>query len=139
MYLQLVLYPSDGELLDESMQMGANLTTRRHSEREERVSSGERAPILVFLPLDCVSEVFPCIACCILQIGAGARVNGGGALYRSIRERSSQDRWRLTRARRGWSIDRCSESGRGRKAKWRAFETKFRRKASQVPRPVRPA
>ena len=36
-----------------------------------------RAPILVFLPLDCVGEVFSYMACCISQIGAGARVNDG--------------------------------------------------------------
>ena len=34
--------------------------------------------MLVLLPLDCVGEVFSCMACCILQIGAGARVNGDG-------------------------------------------------------------
>ena len=35
------------------------------SERKEGVGSGERSPILVFLPLDCVSEVFSYMACCI--------------------------------------------------------------------------
>ena len=30
--------------------------------------------MLVFLPLDWVGEVFFFMACCILQIGAGARV-----------------------------------------------------------------
>ena len=53
-----MLYPYDGELLDEGMHVTANLTTRRHSERKEGVDSGERAVILVFLPLDCVGEVF---------------------------------------------------------------------------------
>ena len=76
-YLQPVLYPSVGELLDEGMHVRANFTTCRHSERKDGVGSGERAPILVFLPLDCVGEVFSCVACCIPQIGAGARVNDG--------------------------------------------------------------
>ena len=48
--------------------------TCRHSKRKEgEVSSG----VLVFILLDCVGEVFSCMACCILQIGAGARVNYG--------------------------------------------------------------
>ena len=42
---------------------------------KEGVGSGKRAPILVFLPLDCVGEVFSSMACCIPQIGAGARVD----------------------------------------------------------------
>ena len=75
--LRLVLYPSDGELLDEGMHVWANVTTCRHSERKEAVGSEERAPILVFLPLNCVGEVFSYIACCIPQIGAGARVDDG--------------------------------------------------------------
>ena len=33
--------------------------------------------MLVFLPFDCVGEVFSDMACCILQIGAGARVDDG--------------------------------------------------------------
>ena len=33
--------------------------------------------MIVFLPLDCVGEVFSCAVCCILQIGAGARADGG--------------------------------------------------------------
>ena len=51
--------------------------TSPHGERKERVGSGERAPTLVFLPLDCVGEVFSYMACCIPQIGAGARVGEG--------------------------------------------------------------
>ena len=51
--------------------------TRRQSERNEEGGSEERAPILVFLPLDCVGEVFSCIVYFILQIGAGARVTDG--------------------------------------------------------------
>ena len=70
-----MLYPSDGELLDEGMHVCTNVTTCRHSERKEGVGSGERAPILVFLPLDCVGEVFSYMTCCIPQIGAGARVD----------------------------------------------------------------
>ena len=50
---------------------------KSNSERKEGVGSGERAPILVFLPLDCVDEVFSYMACCIPQIGAGARVDDG--------------------------------------------------------------
>ena len=41
------------------------------------VGGGKRAPVLVFLPLDCVGEVFSYMACCIPQIGAGARVDDG--------------------------------------------------------------
>ena len=33
--------------------------------------------MIVFLPLDCVGEVFSYMACCIPQIGTGARVNDG--------------------------------------------------------------
>ena len=72
-----MLYPSDGELLDEGTHVRANLTTCQHSERKEGVGSGERAPILVLLPRDCVGEVFSYMACCIPQIGAGARVGDG--------------------------------------------------------------
>ena len=53
------------------------LTTRRQSERKEGVGSAERAPILVFLPPDCVGEVFSHMACCIPHIGVGARVDDG--------------------------------------------------------------
>ena len=60
------------------MHILASLATRRHSERKEGVGSWERALMLVLLPLDCVGEVFSCMACCILQIGAGARVYGDG-------------------------------------------------------------
>ena len=49
----------------------------RHSKRKEGVGRGERAPILVFLPLDCVRKVFSYMACYIPQIGAGARVDDG--------------------------------------------------------------
>ena len=35
---------------------------------------GERAPILVVVPLDCVGGVFFCMARCIMHIGANARV-----------------------------------------------------------------
>ena len=72
-----MLYSSNDELLDGGMHVSANLTTRRHSERKEGVGSEERAPILIFVPLDCVGEFVSCITCCILQIGAGARVNDG--------------------------------------------------------------
>ena len=33
--------------------------------------------MLVFLPLECVGEVFSFMSYFILQIGGGARVNGG--------------------------------------------------------------
>ena len=68
---------SDGELLDEGMHVWANLTSSRHSERREGVGIGERASILIFLPLDCVGEVFSYMACYITQIGAGAKVDDG--------------------------------------------------------------
>ena len=55
----------------------SNLTTRRHSEMKEGVGSGERAPMLVLLLLECVGKVLSCMVCCILQIGPGARVNDG--------------------------------------------------------------
>ena len=82
-YLRPVLYPSNGKLLDEGMHISASLTTRRHSERKEGVGSKERTLILVFLPLDCVGEVFFWMSCLILQIGAGARVNDGNAVEAS--------------------------------------------------------
>ena len=69
-----MLYPSDGERFDEGMNVCANLTTSRHSERKEGVGSGERVPIFVFLPLDCVGEMCSYMACCILQIGVFACV-----------------------------------------------------------------
>ena len=77
MCLRPVLRPSDGDLLDEGMHVEANLTTSGHSESKEAVGSRERAPIFVFLPLDCVGEVFSYMACFIPQIGAGARVDDG--------------------------------------------------------------
>ena len=77
MCLRPVVYPSDDELLDESIHVLANLTTRRHSERKDGVGSGQRAPILSFLSLDYVGKMFSCMACCILQIGTGARVDDG--------------------------------------------------------------
>ena len=77
-YLRSMFYPSDGELTNEGMHVRASLARCRHSERKEGVGSGERVPILFFLlPLDYVGQVFSCMACCIRQIGAGARVNDG--------------------------------------------------------------
>ena len=75
--LRPVLYPSDGELLDEGIHVLANLTTCRHNETKDGIGSGERAPILVFLPLDCVGEVSSYKACCIPQIGVGTRAVDG--------------------------------------------------------------
>ena len=62
-YLRPELYPSDGELLDDSMHVRVNLTIRQHHERKEGVGSGEPAPILVYLSLDCVGEMFFFVAC----------------------------------------------------------------------------
>ena len=52
-------------------------STCRHSERKEGVSGGQRAPIHVFFPLDCIGVVLSYMACCIPQIGADARVDDG--------------------------------------------------------------
>ena len=57
-YIQPVLYLPDYKLFNEGMHVWANLITRRHSKRKTRVGSGERASILVFLPLACVGKVF---------------------------------------------------------------------------------
>ena len=57
---------------------------RRHSERKEEVGKGERAPILVFLSLDLVSEGFSCMTCYIPQIGGGGRVNDGNIEYKRL-------------------------------------------------------
>ena len=80
--LRPVLYPFDDELLDEGMHQP---TTCRHSEnKERRVGNGERAPPLAFRPLDCVGEVFSYMACYILQIGAGARINDGSVKQKRL-------------------------------------------------------
>ena len=49
----------------------------------EGVGSGERAPILVFLPLNSIGEVFSYVACCS-QIGADARVDDGDVEEKSL-------------------------------------------------------
>ena len=72
-----MLYPSDGEFSNGDMSIYDSLTTGRHSKRKEGVGSGERALMLVLLPLDCVGEVFSWMVCYVLQIETGARVNGG--------------------------------------------------------------
>ena len=54
---------SVGQFFDEGVYVWAELTTRRHSERKEGVGIGERAPILIFLLLNCVGEVFPGLPC----------------------------------------------------------------------------
>ena len=84
MCFRSVLYSSNSEPLDEGMHVRANLTTGRHGERKEGVVSGERAPIYFFLPLDCVGEVFSYMACCILQIEAGARVDDGNVEWKRL-------------------------------------------------------
>ena len=48
------------------------------------LGSGERAPILVFLPLDSVGEVFSYVACCVPEIGADARVDDGDVEEKSL-------------------------------------------------------
>lgn len=50
------------------------LTTHQHSERKERIGSGERDPVLVVL-LNCVGEVFFGLACCILKVGANETID----------------------------------------------------------------
>ena len=57
------------------MHVWTELTTRRHSERKEIVSREERAMILVFLPLNCVGEVFSSLSCRALQVAADERVD----------------------------------------------------------------
>ena len=64
-----------GQFFDEGVYVWAELTTRRYSERKEGVGSGERAPILVFLSLNCVGEVFPSLPCRTLEVAADARVD----------------------------------------------------------------
>ena len=61
--------------LYEDVHVWINFATRRHSKRMEGVGSGERVPILLFVPLDCVGEVFSSLACCVLEVGAYARVD----------------------------------------------------------------
>ena len=63
--------------MDVGVYAWTEFTTRRHSERKEGVGSGERAPILVFLPLNCVGEVFPSLPSRTLEVAAGARVDDG--------------------------------------------------------------
>ena len=65
------------------MNVWSSVATSRRSERKEGVGGGERAPILV-LPLDCAGEVFSCMARCILQIRAGARVNDGNVEWKRL-------------------------------------------------------
>ena len=48
------------------MHVGANLATLGHGKRKEEKAEGELPPILVLLSLDCVDEVFSCLACCIV-------------------------------------------------------------------------
>ena len=63
------------------------------------MGSGERAPILVFLPLDCVGDVFSYMACCIPQIGAGARFDNGNVEYKCLILESRVDVEEYTRLR----------------------------------------
>ena len=44
---------------------------------KEGASRGERAPILVVFPLDCVDEGVSCMVRCIFHVGADARHNEG--------------------------------------------------------------
>ena len=79
-----MLYPSDGEFLNEGMRVWANLSKRRHSERKKGVVSGEQSPILVALRLAYVRKVFFCMPRCIFQIGAGAKVSDGNIEYKHL-------------------------------------------------------
>ena len=88
-YLRPVLHPPDGGLPNEGMSVRASITIRRHSERRRGVSSGERVLILFSLPRDYVGEMFSCVAC-ILQIGAGARVNDGNVEQKRLLLESGQ-------------------------------------------------
>lgn len=63
--LRAVIHGSAGWLLNEVMNVWNKITTFRHNERRERVDSGERSPMLVFLPLDCVSEVVSSLPSCV--------------------------------------------------------------------------
>ena len=66
-----------GQFFDEGVYVWTEFTTRRHSERKEGVGSGERAPILVYLPFSGVGEVFPSLPCRTLEVAADARVDYG--------------------------------------------------------------
>ena len=77
MSLRPVFYPSDGKLLYEGIHAGANLTTSRHSERKKGVGKWGTSPDTCFFAARVHGEVFSYKACCILQIGAGARVDDG--------------------------------------------------------------
>ena len=63
------------QFFDEGVYVWTELTVRRHSERKEGACSGERAPILGFLPLNCVGEVFPSLPCRTLEAAADTRVD----------------------------------------------------------------
>ena len=71
-----MLYPSDGELVHKAS-TSEPASPHVGIARGRGVASGERSPILIFLPLDGVGEVFSCLARRILENGAGARVNDG--------------------------------------------------------------
>ena len=54
--------------------MGMHVWTKlTNTKRKEEAGRGDLAPILVFLALDCVGEVFSRLACCVLGVGADAR------------------------------------------------------------------
>ena len=90
MFLRIVLHSSDGQLLNKGLHLWTSLTKSRPINihitvivtviakgGREVVRSGERATILVVLPLDGVWEFFPCAACSIAQIKADARFDDG--------------------------------------------------------------
>ena len=65
------------QFFNERVRIWTELTTRRYSERKEVVGSGERASILVFLPLNCVGEVLSSLPCRTIEVAADARVYDG--------------------------------------------------------------
>ena len=87
-----MLHPSKGELLNWCIPFWVSLTTRQHNERKNGIGSGDQPPIVVFLLLDCVGEMFHSFACYIIQIRAEQELTMG------ISSRSAlflHWRWRL--------------------------------------------
>ena len=66
-----------GQFFDKGEYVWTELTPRRHSERKEGVGSGERAPIIVIIPLVCVGEVLPSLPCRTLEVVADAKIDYG--------------------------------------------------------------
>ena len=83
-----MLHPSNDEILNEGMHIRASLTTCRHSEMKDEVVAGNEPRNLCF-PIDFLGEKCTCMACCIFQIRAGARVNDGVRM-RQLRQRPKE-------------------------------------------------